>query len=153
MTISDISDELVGERGDWKIPGKEDTLSFSGTFLAFSSSHSQTHSIRAHPNKETIPIERCSACRWSEFRLFKEDDREKTRWPYLIHFTGKSILPGEQTRFRIADILTAREVIENLTTRRGGSAYLSVPAAKLLAQAAEIDDGPLKEAYDARRVP
>jgi len=164
MTFSDISDELVGEKGDWEIPGSEDTLSFSGTFLAFSSSRKMIHDSRAHPGgteKNPIPIMghdgkpiRCSACRWSEFRLFKEDEKGiGARWPYIIHFTGMSIVPGEHTRFRIVDILTAREVIENLTTRRGGSAYLSVPAARLLAQAAEIDNGPLKEAYDARRVP
>ena len=150
--LSVVSDEMVGERAEWKIPGNDGSpLVFSGIFLALSSSHSNTHSIRAHPNEEKIPVQRCSACRWSEFRLFREDDRGK--YPYLILFTGMSIVPNEKTRHRVADILTAREVIENLTTRRGGAAYLSVPAARLLAQAAEIDDGPLKEAYDARRVP
>lgn len=154
--FSEISDEYVGEKGEWTIPGtNKKPLTFSGLFLGFSSSHTENHSDRAHPNerKEPLPGIRCSACRWSEFRLFREEGSEHTRWPYLIHFTGRSILPGEDTRYRVSDILTAREVIEELTTRKGGSVYLSIPAASLLAQAAEIDDGPLKEAYDARRVP
>lgn len=154
--FSDISDEYVGEKANWVIPGtSKEPFAFSGIFLGFSSSHSENHNERAHPNKQTTPImgQRCSACRWSEFRIFRETDETKNVWPYLIHFTGRSILPGEDTRYRISDILTAREVIEELTTRRGGSVYLSIPAASLLAQAAEIDNGPLKEAYDARRVP
>lgn len=162
--FSEISDEYVGETADWTIPtvdGKP--LTFSGTFLGFSSSYSDIHDRRAHPGgleQNPIPVLgpfrkplRCSACRWSEFRIFKEDDESVSRYPYLIHFTGRSELIGEEARYRISDLLTARGVIEELTTRRGGSVYLSIPAASLLAQAAEIDNGPLKEAYDARRVP
>lgn len=155
--FSDISDEYVGEKGNWIIPGTDrKPLVFFGIFLGFSSSHADIHNSRAHPNGSIgVPVlgQRCSACRWSEFRIFKESDDSKKSWPYLIHFTGISTIPGEETRYRISDILTAREVIEELTTRKGGSVYLSIPAASLLAQAAEIDDGPLKEAYDARRVP
>ena len=165
MTFSDISDERVGERGTWTIPSEDgQEISFSGLFLAFSSSHSDTHHFRAHPEgieKNPIPIldsdgksMRCSACRWSEFRIFKEEDQRVGLWPYLIHYAGLSSIPGEVTRYRpVKELLTAREVIEELTTRKGDSVRLSIPAAKLLAQAAEIDNGNLKEAYDARRVP
>lgn len=163
MTLSDISDEYVGSRGAWKISGKDGkAVAFSGTFLGFSSSQSETHSNRAHPGgikKTPTPVldydgksMRCSACRWSEFRLFKEEDGDALL-PYLVHFTGMSTVLGEETRYRIQDYLTALEVIEVLTTRRGGNVYLSIPAARLLAQAAAIDDGPLKEAYNARLVP
>ncbi len=154
--FSDISDEYVGEKGSWTIPGiNRSPLDFSGLFLGFSTSHVQGHSRLAHPKGVGLPVpgQRCSACRWSEFRIFREDNESTLRYPYLIHFTGRSEVPGEETRYRIEDMLTAREVIEKLTTRKGGSVYLSIPAASLLAQAAEIDNGPLKEAYDARRVP
>lgn len=155
--FSEVTDEYVGESGEWTILGADrKPLVFSGIFLGFSSSHAETHNSRAHPNGSIdAPVigQRCSACRWSEFRIFKESDKSKKLWPYLIHFTGMSSVQGEETRYRISDILTSREVIEELTTRKGGSVYLSIPAASLLAQAAEIDGGPLKEAYDARRIP
>lgn len=165
MAFSDISDEFVGTENTWIIPGKfGEPISIYGTFLGFSSSYSLTHDKRAHPDGSSIPLKypdgknmRCSACRWSEFRLFKEKanalSKEDTRWPYFLHFTGMSTVPGEKTRYRIEELLTPREVIEVLITRKAGTTFFSIPAARLLAQASDIDNGPLKEAYNARLVP
>lgn len=148
-------DACVGTSGTWPLPIEGGQMDVEGTYLGCASSRARRHDPRAHPNGPGMaPVRRCSACRWSEFRIFREetggapvDDK-----PYLVHFSGCSVLMGEKSRFRFEEMLTAREVIEIMTTRRSGKAYLSVPAGRVLAQAAAFDKGALKEAYDARLV-
>jgi hypothetical protein len=149
-------DEKVGTSGNWNLlVSEKESITVSGMFLGMTSSQARRHAVGAHSDGLLgVPERRCSACRWSEFRIFREetgglpvDDA-----PYIIHFTGRSSVVGETTRYRIEDVLTAQEVIEVLTTRRGGKAYLSAPAARVLAQAAAFDKRELQTAYDARRV-
>lgn len=164
-------DELVGTYGTWALPIKDGDLNINGFYLGFSTSESANHSPLAHPSgfppgknvatrinfrtklEEDI---RCSACRWTEFMIFREQDEESSEGirerPYLVHFAGISVLPDEASRFRFERSLTAIEVVEILTTRRGGRAYLSVPAGRVLAQAASFDKCALTEAYNNRLV-
>lgn len=150
-------DDMVGESGHWELPGQEEPVVVDGVFLGVGSSRASRHWYRAHPSgsaDKPYGRSRCSACRWSEFRIFREDKdgRPVDDRPYLVHFTGRSIVPGESDRCRIEEMLTGREVVEVLTTRSGGKAYLSAPAARALAQSATFDRGALTAAYDARIV-
>jgi hypothetical protein len=80
------------------------------------------------------------------FRVFKED----SGW-YAIHHTGVSVVPGETMRFRHERVRTAYEVVESMTTRRDRAAFLTVAAARVLAQCAAYDV-PLRDAYENRAV-
>lgn len=153
-------DNRVGTSGTWTLRVGDELIEITGAYLGVSASRSPKHHPHAHPegtdkpptglNPVTGRPYRCNACRWTEFRIFREDTEE---WnPYLIHFTGGSSLPGETPKNRIKDMLTARMVVEVLTTRRGGRAYLSAPAALVLAQAASFDRGELTRAFDSRLV-
>lgn len=149
-------DDRIGEQGKWKLPVDGGFEEVDGTYLGMSSSRSPRHFTRSHPDGIDKPPSkgaRCSACRWSEFRIFREEENgTPISRPYLVHITGGSVVPGETSRCRIEDMLTGPEVIEILTTRRDRMAYLSVPAGDVLAQAAGIDRGELLRAYDARKV-
>jgi hypothetical protein len=151
-------DDKVGMVGIWELPSEDPNtlIIVEGTYLGCASSESLRHSPRAHPDTEpwSNPIAPCSACRWSEFRIFREEISgvpvDKT--PYLLHLTGDSRLSGETPRHRIKDMKTGREIVELLTTRRFGKVYLSWAAAQVLAQAAGHDGGALTNAYDSRLV-
>lgn len=158
--------ENVGSRNDWVLPvGKEETVSVHGLFLGYVSSQSPSHNPEVHPhgvnhvvriwNTDSGKRLRCNGCRWTEFRLFREEKEHQEPIdfrPYFLHFTGRSLVPGEETRYRFEEMLSATEVIEVLTIRRGGQAYLSTPSARLLAQAVTLDTGNLKTAYENRLV-
>lgn len=148
-------DEKVGTSGVWVLPVPNGEIELTGVFLGVSSLRAEKHALWAHKNgPEDPPTGRCGRCRWSEFRIFREEDEGKPidNKPYFVHFSGMSVVPGETARHRVVDLLTAREVVEVLTTRKFGKAYLSAPAGRALAQAASFDEGPLQAAYDTRRV-
>jgi hypothetical protein len=158
--------ENVGSRNKWELPvGESEVVSVDGLFLGYVSSQSPSHNPAVHPHGVNHEVRiwrtdsgsklRCNGCRWTEFRLFREEKENRRPIdfrPYFLHFTGRSNVPGEKTRYRFEEMLPASEVIELLTVRRGGSAYLSSPAARLLAQASAVDDGDLKTAYEQRLV-
>lgn len=134
--------EDVGSRGVWELQSDvQEPLEVRGLFVGWSTSRASRH---------THDWAWCSACRWSEFRIFVSDSGG-----YVIHYTGISDKPGETTRYRYEEARTAREVVEILTTRRNRKdrhdVFLSAPAARLLSQAASFDED-LREAYDNRAV-
>jgi hypothetical protein len=70
----------------------------------------------------------------------------------VLHRAGLSRVPGETARYGLDEIVTAPEVIEVLTTRRRDrDPFLTVPAARLLAQASAFDMA-LRDAYENRAV-
>ncbi len=150
----DTSSELptsvdVGDKGAWRLPSPGGTgpVSVTGTFIGMASSRRDSHNRHTMHNEAgyCAPRERCSACRWSVFRVFRDEAG------YLIHHTGMSAVPGETMRFRNERVKTAYEVVESMTTRRSRTAYLTVAAAMVLAQCAAYDV-PLRDAWENRAV-
>jgi len=145
-------DSRIGESGSWELPVTDsDPITLKGKYLGMSSSFRRKHRMEAHKGgaQWVAPGVWCSACRWTEFRIFKEDDDEAL--PYLLHKTGRSAVPGEVSWHSFEEMLGAEGLIESLTTRRKGSAFLSIPAGRVLTQAIAFDKL-LKEAWDKRLV-
>jgi hypothetical protein len=128
------------------------------------------------PTNPAPPGSRCSACRWFEARImrvsaelvpgctcdapnhpdaFREHvpgcGEEPARARYLVLTYGRTRVPGETDKRRAAWTDSAFEVIELLTQRSGGEAFLPAAAARVLAQAAQWDDD-LQDAYVNRAV-
>lgn len=139
----------VGKIGTWTLSSKDSIIELHARFLGVSTSfmprHNHPKSRPAHRN------EKCRACRWFEPRIFREVGGQQR---YLVHRTGRSVVPGEETYTSHQWVYGAHEVIEVLTTRRTGSdgvPFLTHPAARVLAQAASHDDE-LDDAYVNRAV-
>lgn len=120
--------------------------------------------------------DRCSACRWFEVRIFRvtaeviDDECNCTggiaesnyahephcgtvpaSGKYLLVTYGLSIVPGEVAKRRFLWTNSAFRVLESLTQRRAGSAFLPATSAQVLAEAAAFDED-LAEAYVNRAV-
>lgn len=153
--------ESVGLIETWVIPaGRGPEVTLHGKLLGVVSSRRPVHD-RSHAGREYASQgEQCGACRWFEPRIFREvipDEKygfsptKTTQGRYLVHFAGMSIVPGETTRLRYEWAVSPHEVIEVLTTRHDKSVFLTIPAARVLSQAANFDDE-LKEAYLDRAI-
>jgi len=152
----------VGLKDDWTIPTETGQVTVRAVFLGISSSYRSGHRGRrsptnptgkSHPDTDFATLaDRCSSCRWFEPRLYRETGPLQR---FLVHRTGVSIVPGEVNRFRLEYLVSAQEVIEHFTTRHNGPdaspPFLSVPAAKILGQAAGFDDD-MRDAWDNRAV-
>jgi hypothetical protein len=135
----------------WTLPTAGDTLAFRGRLLGIGSSH------RPHPHQCDFArtgryadrSDRCSACRWHEIRLFRVED-ESPEWysiRYVLHHTGRSIVPGEVDLHRHSAIINAADIIETFTVRQPGRPpFLSKPGLRVLAQAVALD--PLLAEHD-----
>lgn len=143
--------ESVGLTQEWVIPtGGNRELRFHAKLLGVVSSRRPVHD-RSHAGREYASQgEQCGACRWFEPRIFREVSRTMLG-RYLVHFAGMSIVPGETTRLRYEWAVSPHEVVEVLTTRHDRSAFLTIPAARVLSQAANFD-AELKEAYLDRAI-
>jgi len=143
--------DRVGETRTWTLEKADGSLvKLSGRFLGTSSSRSPRH---RHPGTPLASAgERCSACRWTEFRLYRETSG-KAPHRYYLHTVGCSAVPGERDFPRLSDpILTAPEVISHLTRRKPGQVpFLTVPADMVLAQASAYDTD-VRDAYGRRAV-
>lgn len=91
--------------------------------------------------------ERCSACRWFTVDLYLTSDGG-----YVVHTVGETIVPGEQRLSRVTKTGSPFAVIEAMTVRRPNQEpYLTPQSQRVLAEAAELDDG-IREAYVNRAV-
>lgn len=156
MTTSDLVERTrnlpqnrdVGTSGEWTIPtdanGTQRTI--NGRFLGIGSSFQPEHGD--HLGEFAVPGERCHMCRWFESRIFRLDG--ESDGGYLILNIGQTTVPGEKVRIRAETAQTGFEVLEILITRRrGATPTLSIPAARVLSQAAGFDAS-IKEAYVER---
>lgn len=141
----------VGRVDRWVLPTDDGAgeVEVDGIFLGVSSSYRDRHAHRPAIDY-AAPRERCTACRWFEPRIFRETSGDRR---YLLHLAGRTVVPDERTRSRHQWLLSPHEVIENLTTRRvsANEVFLSPPAARVLALAAEFDED-LEHAYVNRAV-
>jgi hypothetical protein len=127
------------------------------------------------PTHPTPPGTRCSACRWFEARILAVEaeltdactcagpnahptaghephcGQEPPRARYLVLTYGRSRVPGETDKRRAAWTDSSFEVIELLTQRDGGGAFLPAAAARVLSQAAAWD-ADIQDSYVNRAV-
>lgn len=167
MTVLPEKDQ-VGTVGAWSLPtsSDQDPLEFRGKLLAVVSSRKRVHG--GHYRRPYARVgERCGVCRWFEPRIFREltgglcacigvcqttpdgtcPITHSTPGRYLVHRTGRSMVPGEVDLISHEWLDDPHDVIEALTTRPLDDApFLSNPAADVLAMAA-LHDGELREAY------
>jgi hypothetical protein len=128
-------------------------LEFRGQLLGQASSESAIH--RGHdPNdpatRHAAKQVKCSACRWLEIQLYRRVGDGQT--DYVVHTMGASNVPGEIDYERVTETPSAFEVVEALTVRKSrGDVFMPPQHAKVLALAAEFDDG-IREAYINRAV-
>lgn len=145
-----------GATGTWRLPTRvrsdvdpevdDGVLEFEGRFLGVGSSRRERHGFHAGPYATNQ--ERCGVCRWFETRIFRLGPND-----YVLHHAGRSIVPGEDDLCRHERAFSSYEVIERYVVRRAdeGTASLTRPAARALAQAAAFDDD-LRDAYENRVV-
>lgn len=105
--------------------------------------------------------DRCSACRWFEVRIFRVNyervgTEELGGWDepsgkYLVVTYGLTSVPGEVAKRRILFTNSPFSVLEMLTQRRNNVAFLPATSARVLSEAAALDDG-LADAYVNRAV-
>lgn len=144
-----ISTELpgqsrVGSMGLWAFTNRyADATRVTGEFVGMGSSHRPRHN---HP--EAVPARpgvHCSTCRWTEIRIFRSTQAGQPG-EYLVLYRGASIVPGEVDLIEWEWLLTAHEVMAKLATTRGSDTWLTPPARRAAAQAAEFDGG-MRDAY------
>ena len=101
-----------------------------------------------HPeNEQPPPGVRCSACRFFTIKIFICDGSPR----YVAYTTGHTRIPGETERYRLFMTDSPLELIEMLTTRQQGRAFIPRDTLRALAQAADVDDD-LYDAYADRKV-
>lgn len=141
-----------GDEATWRLPtvtedehATDGVLVVDAVFLGIGSSRHQRHI--GHVGAFAGESERCGVCRWFETRIFRIGKNE-----YLLHHTGRSIVPGEDNFCRHERAFSPAEVIELYTVRnRDDPPFLTRPAARALAQASGHDDD-LRDAYENRAV-
>jgi hypothetical protein len=118
---------------DWS--GK--TFELTGKFLGAGSTYRHFH--KGHPaGQPAMKGQHCSACRWTEIGLFREDGKDGE---YLIVNRGISLVPGETERVSAAYVTveTVKEQMSLLRELGHGGMLFTGPAMQMLAQAAEHD--------------
>ena len=121
----------LGEWGEWSLEEEDQILVVEGDLIGFASSQTAEHTHERGGRPQ--PGVKCRACRWFEVRIIDADGK------YVIHRTGKSIVPGESRLFTPTVIAeTATDVVEALKDPSGGK--MSGPAKEALTLAAEYDD-------------
>lgn len=110
-----------------------------------------------YPTRYADPGDRCSACRWFEVRIFDVDSYLKPdgTWVsgdrYLVLTYGLSDVPGEVAKRRAQWTNSPFTVLETLTQRRQGNAFLPATSARVLSEAAAMDPD-IADAYVNRAV-
>jgi hypothetical protein len=109
---------------------------FEGLLLVDASTRAPDHVPEAHdPGKFATQFTRCSACRWTELRVYRVTDAEPT---WVLESIGRSVVPGERDRPWFRVITDAREVVASQVQRDRHSGELRVPAFARRA----LDDAP-----------
>lgn len=115
------------------------TFSFDGRLLVAASTQVEKHVPELHdPDSFAPPRTRCSACRWTELRIFRTEDDDPT---WVVESIGRSIVPGEEDRRWFRVINEAREVVASqvMTDKRTGEVRVPFFAERAFDKAADHD--------------
>lgn len=141
----------AGVSGTWHFEdryGSETDL--VGDFLGMGSSHRPSHKHRFPPFAE--PKQHCSTCRWMEVRIFQEHEAPEggeRSGRYLVVRSGRSIVPGEETRTSFGYMGSGADVVSSLISwDEDGVAALAYVERQALVQASAFDDS-INESYEA----
>jgi hypothetical protein len=133
----------TAERSPNIIPTADGDVVVPGELLGRANSSRLEHN---HSTSYVRKGDRCSTCRYTEVRLFRDGAT------YVLVTLGMTIIPGEQIISRIRFLTSPFEVVEVLTVRKPGrEPFLPKSAALTLAQAADLDEG-IADAYVNRAV-
>ncbi len=137
----------VGSEGTWALVSQDGVQQIiTGEFLGLGSSWRDQHKPNTpHTEGYAAKGDYCSHCRWTELRIFGDDDA------YWIVSRGASIVPGERDLISFDRALVGMEVVERLRTRRDNREFFTHPASIALSQAAQFD-AEIKDAYLSARL-
>lgn len=94
----------------------------------------------------------CSACRWTEVRIYRSTERnEDDRFVYFVRTSGVSEVSGEVRFERVVETSSPYRVMEVLTHRAGEKTSLPRISIEAMSEAAGYDSG-LREAWLERAV-
>lgn len=147
-TLTDVSDdpELIAElsRVDATC-----SLLFHGALIGMITTRRPTH-ICEFPSAHAPTSLRCAGCRWFETRVFRlsdVDSRTLNDVRYVLHYVGRSIVPGEVDLPRHELAISGHEVVEAYTVRKYNERpFITKPGARVLAQASNYDPA-IEDAY------
>lgn len=133
----------------WELPTRTGTTKILATLLGEGTSRSDVHS---HLDDVAAPGQKCSACRWSEVKIFRLPEVDGQRGDYVVHTAGRSAIPGEFTKTRLVRTASPRAVIDALIVQRYEDGelrdtFITRPAQDALDAATDQDDD-LGEALD-----
>lgn len=147
-TLTDVvtDPELVAELARLDLTR---TLSFHGALIGMITTRRPTH-ICDFPAGHAAKSLRCAGCRWFETRVFRLDDHDSRALNdarYVLHYVGRSIVPGEVDLPRHELVGGGHEVVEAYTVRKPNERpFITKPGARVLAQAAAYD-ADIEDAY------
>lgn len=127
VTLTGYSDKLK----------KDVDYEFDGCVIASSTSKQAHHPLLIHDEGEyAAEGTRCSACRWFDITIY----RNLSEGGWVVQTVGRSIVPGEDDRYRVHLCETPRAVVTALAQTRDNNVYLPKVAQRALDEAADNDD-------------
>lgn len=130
----------------YTLEGRNEKIEFRGEILGASTSEGQRHNHDGPYAPSRSREHKCNACRWQETTIYATSDGE-----YVAYTVGRSILPDEIDYARVVVAATGRELVDQLIVKSAAKPFIPAPAARALAQAADVDDS-VADAYDNRPV-
>lgn len=130
---------VPGDTTRVRVQHNDGVLDADLTLLAVASSRRPTH--------RHIADRPCSACRWTEVRIYRTPQRDAHgRWVYVVRTSGVSSIEGEKRFERVVETGSAERVLETLTHRSGERRSLPRISIEAMTEAAGRDDD-LREAW------
>lgn len=131
-----------------RVETPDGTVTFTGVLLGRGTSRRDSH-LDHRPGSFPRKGQRCSGCRWTETRILWSVDDET----YVVSTVGRSIVPGEVDRSKVAWAKDPNDVVDTLLVPppahigRDGPLELPPPNADALEEAAR-NDPRLSTAFD-----
>jgi hypothetical protein len=130
----------------YTLHGRDGEVTFTGEVLGESSSQGQRHNHPGDVSPSRSRDQKCNACRWQETTIYGTSSGD-----FIAFTVGRSTLPGEVDFANVVQTDSARELVDRLIVKSAARPFIPAPAARALAQAADLDDD-IADAYDNRPV-